>query len=164
MPEPSDNANLIVTDTSTEGGRVPYEFTTSGDLEKANTAGATQDDNDDISGNTATGGVQSYRDAYEYEGELTALEVDDYATIKLDEDAGTITVIGEDESGVDYSLEVTGTLEHADDSHDPISDDGSSVSGGVGSFRDEYSYTGKLVQASIENSVSITTDPDTLDE
>ncbi|WP_192927990.1 right-handed parallel beta-helix repeat-containing protein [Halococcus salsus] len=164
MPEPEDSANLVITDTSTEGGRIPYEFTTSGDLEKSQTGGATQDDNDDLSGNTATGGVQSYRDAYEYEGELVALEVEDYATIKLDDDAGTITVMGEDESGTEYSLEVTGTLEHIDDSTDPISDDGSSVSGGVGTFRDEYSYTGKLVQASIEDSVSITTDPETLDE
>ncbi|RJT04143.1 right-handed parallel beta-helix repeat-containing protein [Halococcus sp. IIIV-5B] len=164
MPEPEDSANLVITDTSTEGGRIPYEFTTSGDLEKSQTGGATQDDNDDISGNTATGGVQSYRDAYEYEGELVALEVEDYATIKLDDDAGTITVMGEDESGTEYSLEVTGTLEHIDDSTDPISDDGSSVSGGVGTFRDEYSYTGKLVQASIEDSASITTDPETLDE
>ncbi|EMA40156.1 hypothetical protein C447_05017 [Halococcus hamelinensis 100A6] len=164
MPEPEDSANLVITDTSTEGGRIPYEFSTSGDLEKSQTGGATQDDNDDISDNTATGGVQSYRDAYEYEGELVALEVEDYATIKLDDDAGTITVMGEDESGTEYSLEVTGTLEHIDDSSDPISDDGSSVSGGVGSFRDEYSYTGKLVQASIDDSVSITTDPETLDE
>lgn len=164
VPEPSDNANFVVTDTDTSGGRIPYDVETSGNIDKAGTGGATKDSNDDISGKSASGGVNEWRDAYEYEGEIVSLEVDDRATIKLDGDAGTITVMGEDGSGTDYSLEVTGELEHADDSTDPISDDNSSVSGGVGSFRDEYTYTGELVQASIEDSVSITTDPETLDE
>jgi hypothetical protein len=164
VPEPSGSANFVVTDTSTEGDRVPYEVQTSGNIDKSGTGGATKDDNDDISGKTASGGVNEWRDAYQYEGEIVSLEVDDRATIKLDGDAGTITVMGDNESGTSYSLEVTGTLEHAGDSSDPISDDGSSVSGGVGTFRDEYSYTGKLVQASIEDSVSITTNPETLDE
>ena len=163
VPEPSDSANFVVTDTDSSGGRIPYEVQTSGDIEKAGTGDATQDPNDEISGKTASGGVNEWRDAYEYEGEIVALEVDDRATIKLDGDEKTITVMGDDDSGTDYSLEVTGTLEHADDSTDPIADDGSSVSGGVGSFRDEYTYTGSLLQASIEDSVSITTDPETLE-
>jgi hypothetical protein len=164
VPEPSGSANFVVTDTSTEGGRIPYEITTSGNIDKAKTGGATEDSNDDISGTTASGGVNQWRDAYQYEGEIVSLEVDDRATIKLDGDEQTIKVIGDSESGVSYSLEVTGTLKHTNDSSDPISDDGHSVSGGVGTFRDTYSYTGKLVQASIEDSVSITTNPDTLDE
>jgi hypothetical protein len=164
VPEPSGSANFVVTDTSTEGGRIPYEVQTSGDIDKTDAGGATKDSNDDISDNSADGGVNQWRDAYEYEGEIVSLEVDDRATIKLDGDAGTIKVMGDNESGTSYSLEVTGTLEHTNDSSDPISDDGSSVSGGVGTFRDTYSYTGKLVQASIEDSVSITTNPETLDE
>ncbi|WP_435077037.1 right-handed parallel beta-helix repeat-containing protein [Halococcus sp. AFM35] len=164
VPEPSGSANFVVTDTSTEGGRIPYEVQTSGDIDKTGTGGATKDDNDEVSGNSADGGVNEWRDAYEYEGEIVSLEVDDRATIKLDGDAGTIKVMGDNESGTSYSLEVTGKLKHTNDSSDPISDDGSSVSGGVGTFRDTYSYTGKLVQASIEDSVSITTNPDTLDE
>ncbi|WP_049998262.1 right-handed parallel beta-helix repeat-containing protein [Halococcus sediminicola] len=163
VPEPSDSANFVVTDTDSSGGRIPYEVQTSGDIEKAGTGDATQDSNDEISGKTASGGVNEWRDAYEYEGEIVALEIEDRATIKLDGDEKTITVMGDDDSGTDYSLEVTGTLEHADDSTDPIADDGSSVSGGVGSFRDEYTYTGSLLQASIEDSVSITTDPETLE-
>jgi hypothetical protein len=166
MPDPSGNANFIVTDTDSSGDRIPYEVQTSGDIDKTDTGGATQDPNDEVAGNSADGGVNQWRDAYEYEGELVSLETgeDGHATIKLDESEGTITVLGDSESGTDYSLEVTGTLEHAGDSNDPISDDGHSVSGGVGTFRDEYSYTGRLVQASIEDSVSVTTDPETLDE
>ena len=164
MAEAPDDANLVITDTDSAGGRIPYEFTTSGDLAKTGTGGATEDANDDVSGNSADGGVNQWRDAYEYEGELVSLEVDDRATMKLDQSAQTITVMGDDESGTDYSLEVTGTLEHADDSRDPIADDGSSVSGGVGTFRDVYSYSGELISASIEDSVSITTRPETLDE
>jgi hypothetical protein len=164
VPKPSGSANFVVTDTDTDGGRIPYEVKTSGNIDKTGTGGATKDPNDEISGKSASGGVNEWRDAYEYEGEIVSLEVDDRATIKLDGDAGTITVMGENESGTDYSLEVTGKLKHTNDSSDPISDGGSSVSGGVGTFRDTYSYTGELVQASIEDSVSITTNPETLDE
>jgi hypothetical protein len=164
VPEPSGSANFVVTDTSTEGGRIPYEIQTSGNIDKASTGGATEDDNDDISGKTADGGVNQWRDAYEYEGEIVSLEVDDRATIKLDDDAGTVTVIGEDEGNTDYSLEVSGDLTATDTITGEDSISGSQAEGAVDGFRDTYSYTGKLVQASIEDSVSITTNPETLDE
>ncbi|HET7325562.1 MAG TPA: right-handed parallel beta-helix repeat-containing protein, partial [Halococcus sp.] len=162
VPEPPEDANLIITDTDSAGDRIPYEVTTSGGIDHANAYGATVDDNDPISGNTADGGVNQWRDAYAYEGEIVALEVDDHATIKLDQSAHTIKVLGHDASGTDYSLEVSGTLEHADDSSDPISD--GRVEGGVGTFRDVYTYSGELIQASIEDGVSITTQPETLEE
>ncbi len=164
VPKPSDSANFVVTDTDTSGGRIPYELATSGDLEKAKTGGATADDNDDISENTASGGVNEWRDSYEYEGEIVELEVDDRAILKLDADTQTIKVIGKESTGpTDYSLEVTGELEHADSSSDPITDDGQSVEGGVGNSRDVYNYTGRLLEASVEDSVSITTQPESLD-
>lgn len=166
MPEPPEDAELVITDTDSDGDRIPYEVTTSGDIDKTTYGGATTTDgNDNLSGNTVSGGVNEWRDAYEYEGELVSLEVGDRATIKLDRSAGTITVDGHVDADTEYSMEVSGTLEHADDSGDPISADGTRVEGGVGTFRDVYTYTGHLIQASIENGVSITTQPDqTLDE
>jgi hypothetical protein len=164
VPEPPADANLVITDTDTAGDRVPYEITTSGDIDHAAAYGATQDSNDTISESSVNGGVNEWRDSYEYEGEIVSLETGERAIIRLDQSAGTITVDGRVDTDTQYSLEVSGTLEHADDSSDPISADGSRVEGGVGTFRDVYTYTGHLIQASIENGVSITTQPETLDE
>jgi len=163
---PPDDADLVIADTNTAGGRIPYEVTTSDGITKTDVAGATKDDNDEISGATATGGVNAWRDSYEYEGEIVELEADGRATIKLDASEKTIAVLENDETDpVDYSIEVSGTLEHADDSReDRIADDGSSVNGAVGNWRDVYSYTGRLLEASIEDSVSITTQPETLSD
>ena len=160
---PPDDADLVIADTNAAGGRIPYEVTTSGDIEKTDAARATIDSNDEVSGNSASGGVNSWRDSYGYEGEIVELEVDDRAIIKLDASTQTIKVIGKESTGpTGYSLEVTGQLEHADSSGDPIADDGHSVEGGVGTFRDIYNYTGRLLEASVEDSVSITTEPETL--
>ena len=155
------SSTLTVEDDDSANSRSHYEITTSNGMEKTGLNGATKDDNDDISENTASGGVNGWRDSYEYEGELVALEASDHgATIKLDANEGTITVLGTEPGDTSYSLEVSGTLKHADDSGDPIADDGSSVEGGVGTFRDGYNYTGELVAASIEDAVSITTSPE----
>ncbi|WP_049901209.1 hypothetical protein [Halococcus agarilyticus] len=159
-----EGADLVIADTNTAGDRIPYEIATSGGLDKTDAAGATKDDNDDLSGSSASGGVNQWRDSYEYEGEIVELEVDDRAILKLDASAQTIKVIGKESTGpTDYSLEVTGQLEHADSSGDPIADDGHSVEGGVGSAQDVYSYTGRLLEASVEDSVSITTEPESFD-
>jgi hypothetical protein len=156
----------VIADTSTAGDRIPYEIATSDGIAKTDAAGATVDSNDDVSGNSASGGVNAWRDSYEYEGEIVELEADGRATIKLDASEKTIAVLENDETDpVDYSIEVSGTLEHADDSsEDRIADDGSSVDGAVGNWRDGYSYTGRLLEASIEDSVSITTQPETLSD
>ncbi len=165
MPEPPADANLVITDTDSAGDRIPYEITTSESIDHASAYGTTPDGNDPISGTTVAGGVNEWRDSYAYEGEIVSLEVDgERAAVKIDDSENTIKVFGDDESGTSYSIEVTGTLEHADDSGDPISEDGHSVTGGVGTFRDIYTYTGELVQVSIEDGVSITTQPETLDE
>jgi hypothetical protein len=157
----NSSSTLTVVDNDSSDGRSRYELTASDRIEKSSFAEATKDANDDISGNTASGGINGWRDSYEYEGELVAFEVSDYgATIKLDANEGTITVLGTEPGDTSYSLEVSGTLEHADDSDDPIAADGSSVEGGVGTFRDVYNYTGELVAASIEDAVSITTSPE----
>jgi hypothetical protein len=163
---PPGDADLLIADTNTAGGRIPYEVATSEDLSKADTAGATKDSNDEVSGSSVSGGVNSWRDSYEYEGEIVELEADGRATIKLDADEKTIVVLENDESdSVDYSIEVSGTLEHADGSReDRISDDDSSVNGSLGGWRDAYNYTGQLLEASVEDSVSITTEPDSFGE
>jgi hypothetical protein len=161
---PPDDANLVIADTNTAGGRIPYEVTTSGDITKTDAAGATKDGNDESSGATATGGVNEWRDSYEYEGELVELEVDDRATIKIDSEEDTIKVIGNEERVTNYSLEVSGDLTATDSltSEDSISDN--QAEGAVKPFRDVYNYTGHLLQASIEGSVSITTEPESLDD
>jgi hypothetical protein len=157
----SSNANLVVMDDDSSDGRSHYEITASDGVKKTGFGGATRDGNDDISGSTVSGGVNGWRDSYEYEGELVVFEVSDYgASIKLNASEQTITVLGTEEGDTSYSLEVSGTLEHADDSNDPISEAGSSVEGGVGTFRDVYNYSGELVEASIEDTVSITTSPE----
>ena len=161
---PPDDADLVIADTNTAGGRIPYEVTTSGDIAKTDAAGATKDGNDETSGATATGGVNEWRDSYEYEGELVELEVDDRATIKIDSEENTIKVIGNEERVANYSLEVSGDLTATDTltGEDSISDN--QAEGAVKPFRDVYNYTGHLLQASIEDSVSITTEPESLGE
>ncbi len=70
---------------ASNGGRFSYRFSVSGDLAKSDANGATIDDNDDISGRTATGqGGGGGRDSYSFAGELLDLDVDGDATVTLD--------------------------------------------------------------------------------
>ncbi|WP_273838481.1 S8 family serine peptidase [Halococcus sp. PRR34] len=66
------------------GGRFSYEFTVDANLEKSTARGATIDDNDTISGNTATGqGGGGGTDSYTFSGELRNISVNGDATVYL---------------------------------------------------------------------------------
>ncbi|EMA52074.1 serine protease halolysin R4 [Halococcus salifodinae DSM 8989] len=66
------------------GGRFSYEFTVDANLEKSTARGATIDDNDTISDNTATGqGGGGGTDSYTFSGELRNISVNGDATVYL---------------------------------------------------------------------------------
>lgn len=159
-PELNDAASAeeVVVAAEAADEPVEYELSAAGEGVLGERA-ATTEDIDTVSADGVSGQVAGDdRDSYAYTGEQFALELDDRATIKVDEDERTITVTGNDTGRVvDYSIEVSGDLEHADDSaEDRIDDD--AVDGAVASWYDRYSYTGAVLSAGIDDAVSATFD------
>jgi hypothetical protein len=67
---------------SSSGDRSTYEFSVEGEVEKSTRNGATADDNDELSGTTASGQVDGGgRDSYSISGPITDFEIDGNATI-----------------------------------------------------------------------------------
>ena len=84
--EPAELASDLsdyVTIESDGRGRVEYEFSVDGDLEKSVDNRATIDDEDEIDGSTATGFVWGWKDSYRFSGEITEFELDGPARIEL---------------------------------------------------------------------------------
>ena len=152
--------------TITADGRVPYEFTVSGGLEKSGANGATTDASDGVSDSTATGQVWGGRDSYNFSGELTDFTKRGEAKITVDGEPmalettegemHTLTVESEGPK-VNYDLAVSGTLHKSGarnatfDRDDVI--EGSSVSAQVWGGRDSYNFSGDLTGFTPDGSV-----------
>jgi hypothetical protein len=143
-------------------GRSNYKFSVSGKLAKSDAEGKAVEDADAIrtiaSGNVGEGSVDGDVDAYNFDGELTGLEVDGDAEIKLNgqvvqpEDYGpvvpnTISIVGE--GGLaSYEFTVSGSLKPSTarggsfNSEDNIR--GSSAEGAVAGGVDSYAFSGEL--------------------
>ena len=83
-PDKLPNNTLTISST---GERASYEVNVDGDIEKRARNGATIDDNDDLSGTTATGQVgEGGRDSYSIAGDITNFELDGDAVVYLNDD------------------------------------------------------------------------------
>ena len=137
------------------GGNFSYEFTVSGELGKSTAMEASINDNDVISGSTATGqGGGGGADSYGFSGDVVAFDVSGDVTVYLDGTQvnpgrfpkNTLTIDGN--GGSSYEFAVNGDLKKSTamggsiQSNDTVS--GSSASGRVGYGRDSYSFTGGI--------------------
>ncbi|MWG33850.1 hypothetical protein [Halomarina oriensis] len=74
---------LSIEDVS-DGATASYDLSVTGTLEKSDAMGATIDDNDTISGGSASGRVNGGTDSYQFSGELTAFSVDNAVRTYVD--------------------------------------------------------------------------------
>jgi lipopolysaccharide export system protein LptA len=151
-------------------GRFSYQFTVSGDIEKSTARGASIDDNDTISGSTATGqGGDGGVDSYGFSGELVAFSLDGEASVTLDGEPAHVGQLPDHVLTIDgagsratYEFSVSGGLEKSTanganiNSGDELS--GSSASGVVGISSDSYVFSGELVAFSLDGEANVTLD------
>lgn len=74
---------LTIEDVS-DGATSSYDLTVTGTLEKSDAMGATIDDNDTISGSSASGQVTNGKDSYRFSGELTDFTVSNAVNTYVD--------------------------------------------------------------------------------
>ena len=158
------------------GGRFSYEFTVSGELGKSTARGATIDDNDTVSGGSATGqGGGGGVDSYGFSGNILAFSVEGSATVYLDGDrvdpaslSGNRLTIESTQSRTDYTVAVSETLEKSlangasIDSNDDLVD--STATGGVGGGGvDSYAFSGSIECLGLDGDASVYLNGDRLD-
>ena len=122
------------------GARATYSFTVNGGLEKGDAA----NDNDDLSGKSATGQVGGGgQDNYQFSGDIVAFSLDSNARIEVDRSAQTISVVGSGQRA-EYRLSVTGRFQRTDSltGEDEIS--GGTATGAIRGGHDTYQYTGDV--------------------
>ncbi|WP_435079109.1 hypothetical protein [Halococcus sp. AFM35] len=151
--------------------RFSYTFSVSGDLEKSTANGATIDDNDTISGNTATGqGGDGGIDSYVFSGELTNFDLDGEANITLDGEPARVgqrpdhvlSIEGTDER-FSYTFSVGDDLEKSTsngatiDDNDTITDYAATGQGGDGGI-DSYAFSGSLESFALDGEANVTLD------
>ncbi|WP_435078889.1 hypothetical protein [Halococcus sp. AFM35] len=166
VPNSSEDSDLPH-ELSIEGtsGRFSYQFTVSGDIEKSIAKGATIDDNDTVSGSTATGqGGDGGVDSYRFSGELIAFGLDGEANVTVDSEPAHVGqlpdhVLTIDGAGsyTEYSFSVSGDLDGRGlTGEDRIT--GSSATGAVGGGADNYTFSGELIAFSLEGEANVTVD------
>ena len=112
------NDIVIVNDDESDEKNVTYRFTVSGSVEALSDPGG-----DDADGDTASGTVHTWKDGYDYSGEITSFEYSGPATVLLD---GT---------QVDPGLLGSGSGDDGDDEDDESGgDDGGGEDGEDGNF------------------------------
>jgi hypothetical protein len=143
-------------------GQASYEFTVGQDLAKSTEDGATVDDNDTISGTTASGQVYGGKDSYRFAGGLEDFSLSDPATVILNgkevdpstlgsadsTPASVLTIFG-DQGLAEYDLRVSGELSKSTANGASTNDndvvDGTTASGQVNGGKDSYEFTGEIV-------------------
>ncbi len=151
--------------------RFSYTFSVSDDLERSTANGATIDDNDTISGNTATGqGGDGGIDSYVFSGELTSFDLDGEVNVTLDGKPARVgqrpdhvlSIEGTDER-FSYTFSVSGDLEKSTangatiDDNDTISDNTATGQGGNGGI-DSYAFSGSLESFALDGEANVTLD------
>ncbi|WP_273837687.1 hypothetical protein [Halococcus sp. PRR34] len=134
-----------------KGSYTTYEFSVSGELDGYKAINGA----DDIDGSSATGNVGTGRDIYTMGGNIERASLNNRAQIDIDRSAGTISVRGTGEY-VSYRVVVTGDIssERGIGYGDEIS--GNRASGVVTTGVDTYRYTGDIVEATMDEDVSLT--------
>jgi hypothetical protein len=164
------NASNSITFDGSDGGS-SYDLTVSGEIAKSKLNDASVDPNDEISGSTATGGVNGGRDSYMFSGEVTDFSYDGPLRVALngeeiDPDSlasyeHTITFDGSDGQGP-YELTVTGDIAKSEangasiNSNDEIS--GSTATGQVNGGKDSYEFNGDIQSVSADPSITVLVD------
>ncbi|WP_224447659.1 glycoside hydrolase family 16 protein [Haloprofundus salilacus] len=133
--------NTLAIDGSSYSGSASYSLTVSGAIESANGL----DEEDSISGTTATGGVAGGRDEYAFEGELTSLSLDGQADVFVNGQRVNLLRIdraADSDGMVRYIVETTASVLKADVSGASINGDdsldGSTIFGKVVGGTDAY--------------------------
>jgi hypothetical protein len=159
-----DNTLTIASDDESAS----YELTVSNELGKTNGMDATIDDNDEVSGTTASGQVgEGGRDSYGYTGEITSFRLDGDATVfvngtetSLDDLPDNTLTISSQGGRSTYELTVDGSIEKstvngatADDT-DSLS--GNTATGQVGEGgRDSYTISGDITEFTFDGDAVI---------
>ncbi len=93
---------LTIEDVS-DGSTASYDFSVTGTLIKSDAMGATIDDNDTISGGSASGQVTNGTDSYEFSGEIASFSTDNSVTTHIDGEEVFTDSLGHD------VIDLTGT-------------------------------------------------------
>ncbi|WP_205250423.1 hypothetical protein [Halococcus salsus] len=162
-------------------GDFNYEVSVGGSLAKSTANGGSINDEDTVSGSTATGnGIEDGVDSYAYSGDIEALDLEGDATITLNGDRvdpDDYTVPGNDlshqlsivsEGGEStYSLTVSGDLEKSTargasiDDNDVIS--GSTANGRTNGGTDSYGFSDELLVLSVDGNAEVYLDGNGID-
>lgn len=109
----ADGLHRTLTIEGTTKSTTNYEFTVEGNLAKSESLGATIDDTDTISKNTASGQVVLERDSYSFSGEITAWS-GNYDALNLylngEQLKNLITIKGPPDQTISYRLRVDGEV------------------------------------------------------
>jgi hypothetical protein len=156
-PDGTGYPHELIVDGSLNDTDASYDFSVTGSV-------TTMDDpqGDDASGSTASGRVSSYKDGYEFSGDVSTLNVDvggGYISANVDRANREITITsGSNADYTNYEIAVTGDLtgKSSSDSGDEINATGDGVSGGVGGGgSDAFGYTGELKSINLDDSTCI---------
>jgi hypothetical protein len=187
----SDDSDSTSSDQHTltlvgDSGEANYEFSVESSLEKSTANNATEDSEDTVDGNTATGFVWGGIDSYQFEGDVTSFTIDNDATLVLDgrevtaDDLGSSEttdsgsspdrslVIYGDSGEANYEFSVSGELAAADDEWGIDADDGdqiddSTATGYVWGGADSYAFSGDITSFGIDNDATVVLDGEEVD-
>ncbi|UOO95000.1 hypothetical protein MUK72_13655 [Halococcus dombrowskii] len=151
------------------GSRADYTFTVKGDLEKSTANGADRNDDDTISGQTASGHTSTGLDSYTFSGELVAFDLDGEAAVTLDGQSAhvgqrpdhVLTIEGTG-SRADYEFTVSSNLSKSTaNGADRNGDDtisGQTASGHTSTGLDSYTFSGELKRFVLDGEATVTVD------
>ncbi|ELY57593.1 hypothetical protein C493_08926 [Natronolimnohabitans innermongolicus JCM 12255] len=175
--EEPDRENTILIDGVGARGETKYEFRVSGSIESTSKQGASIDGDTEINGDTASGYLKGWRDAFAFSGDLESVTVDGEASVSVngeeidpseygDEHDHVLTLVG-DGSETDYEISVDGHIEtiawDASFRNASIEGDQTAV-GSIESGYQRFRYSGSITELSFENgSPSVYADRERLD-
>ena len=148
-----------------------YDFTVSGDLEKAEVDGVSANDEDTVSGSSAEGFVAGGADAFRFSGEITVFNLDGDGTVEVngepvslselpsDQLPNTLVIDGAGTNGrSSYTFEVDGDVEKSRSlgtvtAEDEISN--GTVTGMVVGGKDGYRFSGDITRFQLKGSAAV---------
>ena len=149
-------------------GQASYRLTVGANLEKSDANGATVDDTDTITSNTALGQVgEGGRDTYTFDGGILAFEMEGDATLSLNgaeispdqlpDDTITVASNGDEST---YDLAVSNILGKSDGLDATVDDnddlEGTSASGQVDEGgRDSYGFSGEITSFELDGGATV---------
>lgn len=161
-------ANTISLSGGSDTETVSYEFTVSGELAK----GTDADDNDGVSGSTASGQVAGGVDSFSFSGEVVTFSYDGPLSVTLNGETfpasewrnrpRSLVIEGENVDTIKtYAVEVSDSIVHDPTvgTVDPEDDvDGTAATGQVSSGTDGYRFSGDVVRFDHEGPLTVTLD------